>query len=152
MKLISIQLKAWALWLFGEKYGHDVRVVNVADWSIELCGGTHVANTEDIGIFKIVSESGIGAGVRRIEAVTSKEAFELLHSEEQQLKEIAAIVKSPQIKEVVSKTEQLQQQLRELQKRKRSTGKQISQSASRRYFQDVKRKQWYHIYSCTGQG
>ncbi|EOH88248.1 alanyl-tRNA synthetase [Enterococcus asini ATCC 700915] len=105
-----------AMALFGEKYGHDVRVVNVGDWSIELCGGVHVKNTEDIGIFKIVSESGIGAGVRRIEAVTSKEAYELLFGEETQLKEIAQIVKSPQIKEVVSKTEQLQQQLRQLQK------------------------------------
>lgn len=105
-----------AMALFGEKYGHDVRVVNVGDWSIELCGGVHVKNTEDIGIFKIVSESGIGAGVRRIEAVTSKEAYELLFGEETQLKEIAQIVKSPQIKEVVAKTEQLQQQLRQLQK------------------------------------
>lgn len=105
-----------AMALFGEKYGHDVRVVNVGDWSIELCGGVHVKNTEDIGIFKIVSESGIGAGVRRIEAVTSKEAYELLFGEETQLKEIAQIVKSPQIKEVVTKTEQLQQQLRQLQK------------------------------------
>ena len=105
-----------AMALFGEKYGHGVRVVNVGDWSIELCGGVHVKNTEDIGIFKIVSESGIGAGVRRIEAVTSKEAYELLFGEETQLKEIAQIVKSPQIKEVVAKTEQLQQQLRQLQK------------------------------------
>ncbi|MFV0557620.1 MAG: alanine--tRNA ligase [Enterococcus sp.] len=105
-----------AMALFGEKYGQTVRVVNVADWSIELCGGNHVANTEDIGIFKIVSESGIGAGVRRIEAVTSQAAYQLLHEEEAQLKEIATIVKSPQLKEVVTKTEQLQQQLRELQK------------------------------------
>ncbi len=79
-------------------------------------GGTHVANTEDIGIFKIVSESGIGAGVRRIEAVTSQEAYTLLHEEETQLKAIAGIVKSAQLK-VVAKTEQLQAQLRELQRK-----------------------------------
>ena len=127
-----------AMALFGEKYGHDVRVVNVADWSIELCGGTHVANTEDIGIFKIVAESGIGAGVRRIEAVTSKEAYELLYSEEQQLKEIAAIVKSPQIKEVVSKTEQLQQQLRDLQKENDALASKLANQQAEDVFKDVK--------------
>ncbi len=126
-----------AMALFGEKYGHDVRVVNIADWSIELCGGTHVANTEDIGIFKIVAESGIGAGVRRIEAVTSKEAYELLYSEETQLKEIATIVKSPQLKEVVTKTEQLQQQLKDLQKENEQLASKLANQQAGDVFKNV---------------
>lgn len=105
-----------AMALFGEKYGHEVRVVTISDYSLELCGGTHVSNTEDIGIFKIVSESGIGAGTRRIDAVTSKEAYRLLSEEEDQLKEVAKLVKSSQLKETVIKVEQQQQLLRELQK------------------------------------
>lgn len=127
-----------AMALFGEKYGQDVRVVNVANWSIELCGGTHVANTEDIGIFKIVSESGIGAGVRRIEAVTSQEAYALLHEGEAQLKAIAGIVKSAQIKDVVSKTEQLQQQLRDLQKENQALASKLANQQAGDVFKDVK--------------
>ncbi len=127
-----------AMALFGEKYGREVRVVNIGGYSIELCGGTHVKNTEDIGIFKIVSESGIGAGVRRIEAVTSKEAYELMNEEEKQLKTIAGIVKSPQLKEVVSKTEQLQQQLRQLQRENEQLAGKLANQQAGDIFKDIK--------------
>ncbi|MEY8444698.1 alanine--tRNA ligase [Enterococcus ratti] len=126
-----------AMALFGEKYGRKVRVVNVGGWSIELCGGTHVVNTENIGIFKIVSESGIGAGIRRIEAVTSKEAYDLLEAEERQLKEVAVIVKSPQLKEVTAKTEQLQQQLKELQKENEQLASKLANQQADDIFKNV---------------
>lgn len=127
-----------AMALFGEKYGKEVRVVNIAGYSIELCGGTHVKNTEDIGLFKIISESGIGAGTRRIEAVTSKEAYKLMNQEEQQLKAIANIVKSSQLKEVVTKTEQLQQQFRELQKENEQLLSKIANQQAEDIFKDIK--------------
>ena len=102
-----------AMALFGEKYGNLVRMVNIGDWSIELCGGIHVGNTQEIGLFKIVSESGIGAGVRRIEAVTSKEAFELLSHHENLLKQVAGEVKAIQLDTVVERVATLGQELKE---------------------------------------
>ena len=102
-----------AMALFGEKYGKLVRMVNIGDWSIELCGGIHVGNTQEIGLFKIVSESGIGAGVRRIEAVTSKEAFDLLSHHENLLKQVAGEVKAIQLDTVVERVATLGQELKE---------------------------------------
>jgi alanyl-tRNA synthetase len=81
--------------LFGEKYGDVVRVVTIPDFSMELCGGTHVSNTAQIGIFKIVAETGVAAGVRRIEAVTAAGAYELLRGEARRLHRIADLLKSP---------------------------------------------------------
>ena len=84
---------AGAMALFGEKYDDDVRVLSMGEFSIELCGGTHVARTGDIGLFKIVVESGIAAGVRRIEAVTGAGALAYLHKLEQQAQQVAGLLK-----------------------------------------------------------
>ncbi|MDP9202005.1 MAG: alanine--tRNA ligase [Gemmatimonadota bacterium] len=86
---------AGAMALFGEKYGDVVRVVTIPGLSMELCGGTHVRNTAEIALFKIVSETGVAAGVRRIEAVTGRGALDLLREREAELKEIEGLVRAP---------------------------------------------------------
>ncbi|MGG1663258.1 alanine--tRNA ligase [Brevibacillus sp. NRS-1366] len=103
-----------AMALFGEKYGDVVRVVKVGDYSLELCGGCHVSNTAEIGLFKLVSESGIGAGTRRIEAVTGKGAYQFLNQQFATLKEVAHALKAPVLAEAPVRVEGLQQQLKEL--------------------------------------
>ena len=94
--------KLGAMALFGEKYGRVVRVVSVGDYSLELCGGCHVASTSVIGLFKLVSESGIGAGTRRIEALTGQQAYRSFKEEEEVLVNAASLLKSNP-KDVVTK-------------------------------------------------
>jgi alanyl-tRNA synthetase len=109
-------LKRGALAFFGEKYGDRVRVVKIGDFSLELCGGTHVARSGDIGFIKLRSESGVAAGVRRVEAVTGEGALEWVRQREQILREVGSILKGTE-EEAVEKLERLLVQQRELEKR-----------------------------------
>ncbi|MGU8015994.1 alanine--tRNA ligase [Streptococcus suis] len=127
-----------AMALFGEKYGKDVRIVTIGDYSVELCGGTHVSNTAEIGIFKILKEEGIGSGTRRIIAVTGREAFLAYRDQEDALKEVAETIKSPQIKEVPNKVESLAQQVRDLQKENAALKEKAAAAAAGDVFKDVK--------------
>ncbi len=116
-----------ALAFFGDKYDSDVRVLRIGDFSMELCGGTHVSRAGDIGLFKIIGESGIAAGVRRIEAVTGEGALSLMNQSEATLAELAATLKTsreeltPKIVQLVDRNKQLERALKEL-KTKMATG------------------------------
>ncbi len=108
-----------AMALFGEKYGEIVRVVKVGDFSLELCGGCHVPNTSVIGLFKIVSESGIGAGTRRIEAVTGEAAYRNINEQVGLLKDAAEKLKANP-KEIVHRIDGLMAEIKQLQRENES--------------------------------
>ena len=107
--------KAGATALFGEKYGENVRVVNIGDYSQELCAGTHVSNTGEIGLFKIISESSIAAGIRRIEAVTGNEAIAWTRQKEKMLDRLCGVLDT-QENTVIQRAEELMQQIKDLRK------------------------------------
>jgi alanyl-tRNA synthetase len=114
---------AGAMSLFGEKYESDVRVLSIGDLSMELCGGTHVERSGDIGLFKILSESGVAAGVRRVEAVTGKMAYEWVVHTEQVLRDIAALLRGSR--------DDVDEKVRELIERSRKLEKEVQQLKSK---------------------
>ncbi|EHJ57742.1 alanyl-tRNA synthetase [Streptococcus urinalis FB127-CNA-2] len=137
-----------AMALFGEKYGKVVRVVKIGDYSVELCGGTHLSNASEIGIFKIVKEEGIGSGTRRILAVTGKQAFQAYRQTEDSLKEISKVVKSPQLKDAPAKVEALSEQVRDLQKENTELKEKAAAAQASDVFKDVKEVNG-HTYIAT---
>jgi len=125
-----------AMALFGEKYGDQVRVLKMSEFSVELCGGTHVDRTGDIGLFKIVVETGTAAGVRRIEAVTGLKALNWVYEHEQTLNSIAGLVKGSRddaqtkVKQLVDRAKQLEKELEKLKsKLASSTGSDLASQA-----------------------
>jgi alanyl-tRNA synthetase len=108
-------IKTGAMALFGEKYGDEVRVLTMGDFSTELCGGTHVVRTGDIGFFKVISESGIAAGVRRIEAVTGEGALAWVQQQEASLQQAAGALRAP-VPEVTQKIGQIIENVKSLEK------------------------------------
>lgn len=110
-----------AMALFGEKYDERVRVLSMGDFSTELCGGTHASRTGDIGLFRIISESGTAAGVRRLEAVTGEGAIATVHADSDRLSEVAHLLKgdsnnlADKVRSVLERTRQLEKELQQLQ-------------------------------------
>ncbi len=140
-----------AMALFGEKYGEEVRVVNMGDWSVELCGGTHVSNTSDIRYFKILSEAGISSGVRRIEAVTGDNVISYYKGVEKTLEEAARAAKSNPA-ELASHIEKLNKELKELKSENESLKSKAAKDALGDVMDNVKEINGVKLLAATPAG
>ncbi|MDF1510656.1 alanine--tRNA ligase [Robertmurraya sp. DFI.2.37] len=140
-----------AMALFGEKYGDIVRVVQVGDYSLELCGGCHVPNSSVIGLFKIVSESGIGAGTRRIEAVTGEAAYQQMNEQITVLKSAAAKLKANP-KEVANRIDGLLQEMKQLQRENESLASKLGNIEAGSLVEQVKEVNGVKVLSAKVQG
>ncbi|MBQ7935713.1 MAG: alanine--tRNA ligase, partial [Clostridia bacterium] len=138
-----------AMALFGEKYGDQVRVVEVPGASIELCGGTHVQNTGKMGLFKIVSENGVASGVRRIEAVTGKGVLNLLHSYQQEIGEAAAALKCNSTQNLLPKCRSLMEEVKTLNNALAAANKKIAEQQSGSMFDDAAEVDGIQIVTAT---
>ncbi|MEI3605793.1 alanine--tRNA ligase [Pseudogracilibacillus sp. SE30717A] len=138
--------KMGAMALFGEKYGDIVRVVQIGDYSTELCGGCHVENSAEIGLFKIVSESGIGAGVRRIEALTSEQAFNWLEERLRLLTGTAELLKTKEEK-IISKVDSILDHIKEIEKENESLQTKLSNQETEELLAKVKTIHNVHVLS-----
>ncbi|MGL5314192.1 MAG: alanine--tRNA ligase [Peptostreptococcaceae bacterium] len=118
-----------AMALFGEKYGNEVRVVSMGDYSIELCGGTHLTNTSQIGMFKILSEGGVAAGVRRIEAITGKAVYNYLNEKEEVIANVCANLKT--------KEDSLTQRVASLLEENKNLGKELHDVKTKMSLQSI---------------
>lgn len=137
-KKLDVAKEMGAMALFGEKYGDIVRVVQIGDYSIELCGGCHVRNTSEIGLFKLVSEGGIGAGTRRVEAVTSKQAYDYLNGKMNILKQVTKLVKANDDKQIPEKIQLLQKEMKNLQKENESLSAKLANTEAESILEQVK--------------
>ncbi len=130
--------KMGAMALFGEKYGDKVRVVAIGSSSLELCGGTHVSSTGEIGLFKIISETSVAAGVRRIEGTTGLGVLALLEEKENLIKETARELKTPDVNSIAKKASSLQADIKELLRQLDSASSKISEMKSASLMDNVK--------------
>ena len=127
-----------AMALFGEKYGSEVRVVKIGSSSTELCGGTHVSNTGNIGLFKVIAESSVAAGVRRIEGTTGLGVLTLLGERDALIRDTARELKSPNVNGIAKKAEALQTEIKELRRELDSANSQIANAKAEALFSGIK--------------
>lgn len=128
--------KKGATALFGEKYGKNVRVISIGDFSMELCGGTHLTNSSIAGLFKITSESGVAAGIRRIEATTGIKAIDYYESKENALKQAASVLKVSLVEDSATKAASLVEEVRNLRKQVDKLKKQMASGSMEDIFKD----------------